>query len=122
MADGEFGFYDGKGRCYKGDAVRELTGALHAGGWYDMKDFNYFCVNDSKFPNDNAFGYLPAPKWCGKVEILPGAECAAMIPEPLKGRYSGRPGMPEIPVASLRRHGKGCFLWFAGGLFEFYGR
>ena len=122
VADGEFGFYDGKGRACAGDAVRELTGAVHVGPWYEMMDFNYFSVNDAEFPNDNAFGYLPAPKWCGKVEILSGAEVAAMMPEPLKGRYSGRPGKPEIPVASFKRHGKGSVLWFAGGLFEFYGR
>ena len=122
-ADGEFGFYDKDGNVRKDvAAVRELTGAVPADNWTDMQVFNYMGVVDNGFYNDNAFGYIPAPKWTYKLQLLEGAMPAFLMPEPMPGCYAASPGVPDIPIAASKKSGKGECLYFAGGLFEFYGK
>ena len=123
IADGEFGFFDGKGKPRADLAdVAELTGARPSAEWMDMQNFNYISVTDKTFYNDNAFGYIPAPRWCYPLTLEAGAESAVLAPEPMAGCYASRPGVPSIPVAASHKFGKGECLYFAGGLFEFYGK
>ena len=123
LADGEFGFFDELDRPRQDWTIlQDLTGAKPADNWLDLKRFNYMSVNDPEFPNDNAFGYIPAPRWCYPLTLQEDATAIVKIPAPLAGCYAARPGVPTIPAASHRRLGSGECIYFAGGLFEFYYR
>lgn len=120
LADGTFGFYNENGAKRDPESFRDLVGASVTGKPYNMYTFNYMSLKWEGFESENAYDYQPAPEWIYKLDVKDNAETICMIPEPLEGCYSARPGVPSIPVATRNKLGKGMFCLFAGGLFEYY--
>jgi len=119
IADGEFGFYDEKGRKRSQGAFEDLAGAVFKDEYRDHKIFNY-CAFPGFFEADNAHKWLPAPKWSAAIEVRGTAKVFGLASEPMRGCYEHKPYDPTLPYATENSYGKGKVYYIAAGALEYY--